>query len=147
MQFKGFILLVVFSFLSFFGVAQECTLGVSEKSSEILIKVFQLNEEQIAKMETWQAELQLKTKSIEDEIQVLLDTHPQSSPQELTTLADKYQKLQQKIIKVSRDTDVSLLSIFNENQYERYLMLCNEARRRPIKVIPVALQGSTTIDD
>jgi CRISPR/Cas system-associated protein endoribonuclease Cas2 len=146
MQFKGFIL-VVFSLTSFFVAAQECVLGVSEKSSEILIKVFQLNEEQVAKMEVWQAELQLKTKALEDEIQLLLDTHPQSSPQELTTLADKYQQLQQKIVNVSRETDVSLLSIFNEKQYERYIMLCDEARRRPIKVVPLALQGNAEIKD
>lgn len=147
MQIKGFLLLIVFSLTPFFVAAQECTLGVSEKSSEVLIKVFQLNEEQVAKMETWQAELELKTKSLEDEIQLLLDTHPQSSPQELITLAEKYQLLQQKIVNVSRETDISLLSIFNEKQYERYLMLCNEARRVPIKVIPATLHGSADIKD
>jgi hypothetical protein len=50
-------------------------------------------------------------------------------------------------VNVSRETDVSLLSIFNEKQYERYIMLCDEARRRPIKVVPLALQGNAEIKD
>jgi len=147
MQFKGFILLIVFSFVSIYSLAQDCELGLNEESSEMLIKVFQLNEDQISKMETWQAELEIKTKTLEDEIQLLLDTHPQSSTQELTNLAGKYERLQQSMLAASREADVFLLSTFNKKQYERYLMLCHEVVRRPIKVVPVSLQGTISIPD
>ncbi len=124
---------------SFCGNAQDCTLDVGGKNTDILIKVFQMNEAQISKMETLRAELAIETKVIEDEIQKLFDNHPQSSPEELETLSNKYKVFQEKIVMASKATDKMLLSSFNEKQYERYLELCYEAVRRPIKVKPIGL--------
>ncbi len=131
-----------FSFFSFWGSAQDCTLDIGGKNSEILVKAFQLNEVQIQKMEAWSAELAVTNKAVEDDIQKLFDTHPQSTPEELTTLAEKYKTLQQKMVNASRETDKRLLTIFNELQYKRYLQLCTEAIRRPIKVMPVGVRDS-----
>lgn len=142
MHLKHLSFVIVFVFLPMLGTAQECTLDVGGKNAETLIKVFQLDDEQVAKMEAWQAELQLETRTIEDQIQKLFDEHPQSTAEQLTIMADKYRVLQQKIVAASRATDKMLLSIFNEKQYERYLGLCAEALRSPIKVTPVRVKDS-----
>ncbi len=124
------------------GIAQDCTLDVGGKNFDILIKVFQMNAQQISKMETLRAELGVETKVMEDEIQKLFDNHPQSTPEELTTLSKKYTVFQEKIVMASKAADKMLLSSFNEKQYDRYLELCYEAIREPIKVIPLRLNDS-----
>lgn len=134
-----FFVLLLFS-LS--GNAQDCTLDVGGKNSDILVKVFQMNAEQMGKMETLKAELGVETKVVEDEIQKLFDNHPQSTPDELATLSKKYKVFQEKIVMASRAADKTLLSSFNEKQYDRYLELCYEAVRKPIKVMPVSLNDS-----
>lgn len=116
--------------------AQDCTLNIGKKNTETIIKIFQLNEEQIATMENLRSELEIETKSIEDTVRKLLDAHPQSTPTELNVLADKYKVLQQKMVNVSKATDKKFITTFNERQYQRYLSLCNEAFRKPIQVIP-----------
>lgn len=142
MNLKAFVSVLFFSFYALITCAQECTLDIGGKNSEILIKVFQLNETQHAQMATWSAELAVANKIVEDDIQKLFDSHPQSTPDELTTLAGKYKTLQNKIVSASREADKKLLTIFNERQYERYLQLCNEAVRLPIEVIPIGVRDS-----
>lgn len=139
-------------FLTFFlcvlsGKAQDCTLDIGGKNSDTLIQVFQMSQEQIGQMEAWRTELNVEIKVIEDEIQKLFDNHPQSTPEELTTLADKYKIFQQKIVDASKATDKKLLSIFNVNQYERYIDLCNEAFSKPIQVVPVSQKNSIVVPE
>lgn len=122
--------------------AQECTLDIGGKNAETLIKVFQLSTDQIGQMETWSAALALQNKETEEAIQKLFDSHPQSTPEELLQLAEKYKALQQKIVDASWQADKKLLTIFNEKQYERYLQLCMEAVRRPIKVVPTGVRDT-----
>lgn len=133
---------LTFFLCSFLATAQDCTLDIGGKNTDTLIQVFQMNQEQIGQMETWRAELNIEIKVIEEEIQKLFDNHPQSTPEELTTLAGKYKVYQQKIVDASKATDKKLLSIFNTKQYERYLELCYEAIRKPIQVVPVVLKDS-----
>lgn len=136
---------LTFFLCTFWGIAQDCTLDIGGKNGDTLIQVFQMNEEQTAQMETWRAELNIEIKVIEDEIQKLFDNHPQSTPDELTTLAGKYKVFQQKIVDASKATDKKLLSVFNSKQYDRYLELCHEAIREPIQVVPLALKD-TVVD-
>lgn len=127
----------VFFGMSLFSTnAQNCTLDIGGKNAETMVTVFQLNEAQMATLETLQGELAVETKSIEDQIQKLLAEHPQSTEEELIKLADKYKVLQQKIVTASYESDKKLLSEFNAKQYERYLQLCKAAIRRPIAVVP-----------
>ena len=132
----------IFTFLlfSFSGKAQDCTIDVGGKNTDVLITIFQMNAAQKTKMEAVRAELQIETKLVEEKIQKLFDTHPQSSPDELTLLSEKYKSLQNKIVVASIAADKKVLSTFNEKQYKRYLDLCHEAVRKPIKVTPVALK-------
>ena len=129
-----------FLLFSFWGMAQDCILDIGGKNTDTLVQVFQMNEEQTSQMNIWHAELVIETKVVEGEIQKLFDSHPQSTPEELTSLAVKYKVLQEKIVNASKATDQRLLSIFNKKQYDRYLELCNEAFRRPIRAVPVDIK-------
>lgn len=144
MYLKAFVPVLFFLFFTLSGSAQDCTLDIGGKNGETLISVFQLNQTQIAQMETLSAELALTNKALEDDIQKLFDSHPQSTPEELTTLADKYRVLQQKMVDASWEADKKLLTIFNQKQYQRYLELCNEAIRKPIYVVPIGVKDSIT---
>lgn len=139
---KTLSMFLIFFLFSLKGIAQDCTLDIGGKNSDILVQVFQMNEEQISQVEVWSAELKIEIKVVEDEIKKLFDNHPQSTPEELTTLAGKYKIFQQKIVAASKATDTRLLSIFNVKQYDRYLELCNEALRKPIRVVPVNLEDA-----
>ncbi|WP_373518270.1 hypothetical protein [Pricia sp.] len=116
--------------------AQNCTLDIGGKHAETMVTVFQLNEAQVATMETLQRLLAVETGHLEEQIEKLLAEHPQSTEEELIKLADKYKVLQQKIVTASYESDKKLLSEFNAKQYERYLLLCKAAIRRPIDVVP-----------
>lgn len=115
--------------------AQNCTLDIGGKNTKTIIDVFQLNEAQIATLETLRGELEVETQTIEDQIEKLLAEHPQSTEEELIKLAEKYKVLQQKMVSASYESDKKLLLQFNAKQYERYLQLCKAAIRRPIAVI------------
>ncbi|MEL6918539.1 MAG: hypothetical protein AAFO99_12505 [Bacteroidota bacterium] len=133
-RFDHISLLLVFGLLFVTGSAQECTLDIGGKNTETIIKIFQLNEEQIGKMEMWQGELDIKTKDIEDQIRQLMEKHPQKTPEDLTLFAKKYDALKDQMVNTSKAYDTKLIAIFNERQYQRYVDLCIEALRTPIVV-------------
>ena len=110
----------------------DCTLGIGGKDTEVLTKVFQLNQKQIRTMELWTGELQTQNKLLEDQIKALFDNHPQSTREELETLAKKYKLLKDEMVATSKSYDQKLLGLFNPKQYERYVALCNEALRKPL---------------
>ncbi|NNJ87834.1 MAG: hypothetical protein HKP53_00405 [Eudoraea sp.] len=127
-----------FVLLTCFSNAQdrECRLGLGGSTAETIIQVFQLNEEQIQKMNEWTAELKLSNKVYQDEIAQLFDTHPQSKTEDLEALATKYKVLKDKVLANTREYDLRLLELFNPKQYDRYLELCATANRIPYKIIP-----------
>ncbi len=126
-------ILLFFIFFTSMGQTAGCTLGIGGKDTETIIKVFQLNDEQLVQMEAWIQELNKSNELIEEQIDVLLDKHPQSNEEELQTLAEKFKPLRAQIIANSKICDQKLVGILNENQYRRYIDLCTEAMRRPLK--------------
>lgn len=140
---KRFYALSAFLFVISHGNAQvhECTLDIGGKNSENVSEIFQLNEGQKSQLEELRKSYSLAYKTFEEQSQKLLDEHPQSTSEELTTLAEKYRALQEKITAASRQIDEELLSSFNQKQYNLYLSLCHEAFRRPIEVTPVIYDG------
>ena len=80
--------------------------------------------------------------NMEEEIKKFFVEHPQSTEAEMIVLAEKYKKLQQKMVDLSKENDTKLLETFNAKQYERYKSLCNEAFRDPIHVIPTVYNDS-----
>lgn len=131
-----FYFFVILGTIFYTGSAQDCTLGIGGKNAEAMVTVFQLNETQIATMETLQGKLEIETKIIEEQIEKLLAEHPQSKEQDLIVMGDKYKALQHKLVQASYESDKTLLATFNTKQYERYLELCNAAIRRPIRITP-----------
>lgn len=112
----------------------DCTLDMGGQDSELIVKIFQLNEQQIGKMDEWRAELDLKNRVLQDQIAWLFENHPQGSEEELINLSKKYNVLHRQMLSNSRTYDQMLLGTFNERQYERYILLCNEAMRKPLSV-------------
>lgn len=134
MGIKFFFINILLVFLVTQARSQDCTLGIGGKDKDVIIQVFQLNEAQITKLETWGGELKIKTKLKEDELKQLLSEHPQSTQEDLFLLAKKYKNIEQEIIDISLSYDKKLLAIFNERQYSRYMDLCKEASRSPLRV-------------
>lgn len=135
---KYAVVLFLFGLIVFSVNAQDrdCMLGLSGSSAETIIQVFQLNEEQIQKMDEWTAELKLLNKVYQDEITQLFDTHPQSKTEDLEALATKYKILKDQVLANTKEYDKRLLKLFNPKQYDRYLELCATANRIPFQVIP-----------
>lgn len=128
---------IVLFFLFSIGISQECTLGIGGRDAETIIQVFQLKEDQVAKMNELRSALDKETSPLEGEIKNLLETHPQGTPEELTELAAKFKVLESKIVQISRSYDQRLLAFFNQKQYQRYVELCHEAVRIPLKIEPI----------
>ncbi|WP_297792384.1 hypothetical protein [uncultured Eudoraea sp.] len=110
----------------------DCTLGIGGKDTETIIKVFQLNDKQLVQMETWIQDLKMSNEGIREQIDNLLEKHPQSNPEEIQSLAQKFKPLRDQMISNSKKCDQKLLGILNENQYRRYISLCEEAARKPL---------------
>ncbi|MGB5646525.1 MAG: hypothetical protein WBM55_05345 [Muriicola sp.] len=122
---------------------RDCMLGLGGSATETIIQVFQLNKEQIEKMDEWTAELKVTNKAYQDEITQLFDTHPQSKTEDLEALATKYKVLKDQILANTKEYDKRLLQLFNPKQYERYLELCAVANRRPFEIVPQTYSPNT----
>ena len=112
-----------------------CTLDIGGKDSQLIVEIFQLNEQQQGQLEEWVSELQTQSENIEEKIQKLLDHHPQSTEADLLNLARKYAVLKDELVTLTLQYDQKLLGIFNEKQYAFYKELCTEAARRPLNPI------------
>lgn len=125
-----------FLFLGLFNAlnAQNCTLSIGGKDKDVIVQVFQLNDEQQGKLSNWQGELEVKTKILEDQMKLLLAEHPQSEEDDLMLLAKKYKKLEKEMVELTMTYDKKLLAVFNDKQYTRYTNLCKEALREPLRV-------------
>lgn len=113
---------------------QDCTLDIASADTELMIKLFQLNEEQTTSLENLQAEIEVKNRVLYDQIKWLFDNHPQDTEEDLSNMAKKYDVMQRQIMANSRIYDQKFLGTLNERQYERYTILCEEAMRKPLLV-------------
>jgi hypothetical protein len=116
-----------------FGQLQDCTLGIGNKDTELIFKVFKLSEEQQVLAEALASEFQKDSRLIQEQVDQLFDTHPQRTPEDLQDLAKKFDSLKIQLTSMSRAYDQKLLGIFDEKQYEVYVQLCNEVMRQPLK--------------
>ncbi|NND79769.1 MAG: hypothetical protein HKP42_10250 [Maribacter sp.] len=121
---------------------EDCILGVGISEDETIIDVFQLNEEQAEQMINYSAELKYRNELLNNQAENILKRHPQSTAAELMVLAEKYNVIRDSMARIQRMIDIKTLRLFNKNQYQRYLALCNEAYRQPFKVIPTSYQDS-----
>ena len=77
-------------------------------------------------------ERSLRNEIFEMRAENLLKNHPQSSPEDLLKMSFKYRALLDSMQGNVRLLDSRMLGIFNEEQYNLYIMLCNQIGRSPI---------------
>lgn len=112
--------------------AQECGLGIGGRDTDLIIQVFELSESQQGLLNTWVSELEAENAAIQQKARELLDSHPQSTTEELEVLGRKYQEFKEMMLANALRYDRMLLGTFSDLQYERYAKLCNEVRRSPM---------------
>lgn len=110
----------------------DCTLAIGGNDKDVIVQIFQLNEDQQAQLDIWIVEHSTEAKALEDDMSQLLEDHPQSTEADLINLSKKYSKLKDQLVEVSRRYDRKLLGLFNEKQYAYYIKLCKEALRKPL---------------
>ncbi len=129
------IIFYIFLISCFFSAAQEeCFLGIGGQDDETIVAVFQLNDVQSEKLKNWGAELKIRNGILKDQAKHLLNRHAQSSPEDLMTMSYKYRDILDSMKQNSRMLDLRLLAIFNDNQYNLYIELCEQITLRPIYV-------------
>lgn len=114
---------------------EDCYLGIGGKDDETIIEVFQLNDFQVEKMRNWAAELKYRNSFLIDQAKYLLKKHEQSSPEDLLAMSYEYRDLLDSMKSNMIMLDRRLLSLFNNDQYNLYVKLCNATSRSPIFVV------------
>lgn len=123
----------------------DCILGVGITDNTTLIDVFQMNEFQQKNLANFGAELQYRHELLNTKLENIKRRHPQSNSDELMQLADKYKNVMDSMQLLQAMIDKKILSLFNEKQYELYLLLCKEASRSPFIVVPKVYTDSTLV--
>jgi len=129
---QKFVLLLSFWAVSLAASAQECTLGIGGTDTDLIIQVFELSDGQQQQLQAWAASLEAENAPLEAQARTLLDSHPQSTTEELAELRHKYEQIKDAMLKNTRRYDRLLLGTFSERQYERYAGLCREVGRQPM---------------
>lgn len=132
MNFKTIILTLVINLFFLTGFSQICILNIGSENTDQIKQIFQLNETQNSALQDFKIELNKEITNLEAEVKTLLETHPQSNPEELLVLAKKHKDLEEKMFTTTATYDQKLISLFNKKQYERYLLLCDKANRTAI---------------
>lgn len=135
MNFKYLISILVFGLGIANANSQACILDIGSKNIENITTIFQLNKDQLSALELLKRDLLEERDAQELEVKNLLENHPQSTPDELIILGKKHKELEDKMFETTIKYDQKLISLFNEKQYERYVLLCNSANRTPISMI------------
>jgi hypothetical protein len=115
--------------------AQDCTLGLGGKDSDLIIQVFDLDSTQQAGLRTLAIALKAENDHLEEKAQTLLDTHPQNSEEALASLGSQYQTIKDQMVENAARYDRLLLGLFNPDQYALYRELCLEVVREPLTPI------------
>ncbi|MGD1947517.1 MAG: hypothetical protein ACFB0A_14945 [Croceivirga sp.] len=110
----------------------DCLLGIGGKDHETIRRVFQLSEIQSENMLNWAAELQFRNEVFERRANTLLKMHAQSSPEDLMKMSFEYKAMLDSIQANIKLLDKRLLGIFTDEQYNLYIMLCNQVSLSPI---------------
>jgi hypothetical protein len=110
----------------------DCYLGIGGKDDVIIEKVFNLDSIQVEKMKNWGAELRYRNGFLINQANNLVKKHSESSPEVLKTMAVSYKKILDSMQSNLRMLDKRMLGVFNEEQYNLYIMLCNQNSSSPL---------------
>ena len=111
---------------------QDCYLGIGGPDNETIAEVFQLDSLQLEQMANLGAELKFRNQLLAQRAEFLLDLHAQSSPEDLLVMSFEYRQVLDSMHTNMRLIDKKMLSLFNDQQYNMYIRLCNQAQSSPI---------------
>lgn len=125
----------LFSFLWVVAAAQsqDCPLGLGGTDPQQIAKVFEFDTAQEERMLNWVDSLEQKNTPLQLELDELLASHPQQTPDQLTAMGQKYEEIKEKMVRNSRFYDRLLLGIFRPAQYRKYAELCTELDLYPME--------------
>ncbi|TDT47461.1 hypothetical protein CLV90_1537 [Maribacter spongiicola] len=125
----------------------DCILGVGVTNDSIISDIFQLNEMQREKLESFSGEIKYRNDVLSNELENVKNRHPQSSVKELQQLADEYKSVMDSMGRVQKMIDKRMLALFNSKQYDLYLSLCKNASRSPYIVVPAVYTDSISSEN
>lgn len=125
--------------------AQDCTLGVGGRDTDLIIRAFQLTQEQQDKLAHWTRSLDGENGPLQEEAQRLLVSHPQQTTEQVEELGRKYRKIKETMLSNAARYDRLLLGTFNQEQYARYVDLCREVFRNPMT--PLRVEASAEVPE
>ncbi|SIQ38267.1 hypothetical protein [Maribacter ulvicola] len=146
MKFRYIVLTVSLLLFVKINAQADCFLGVGVTSDTIISDIFQLNKMQHKKLKSYSAELKYRNEVLTNELQNVMDRHPQTTVSELRQLADKYKEVMDSVNRVQAMIDKRMLRLFNMKQYELYQNLCKKAYRSPYVVVPT-IYADSIIDE
>ena len=112
----------------------DCMLGVGGPDGETIIEVFQLNDQQKEHLANWSAELRYRNEILRDQAEFLLKRNDTMPPEELLKVSKRYNAILDSMQQNIRMMDMRMLALFNDRQYERYILLCRQLSMRPIHI-------------
>lgn len=118
---------------------QDCPLGLGGTDPQQIAKVFEFDTTQEQRMLNWVDSLEQKNAPLQLELDELLASHPQQTPEQLTAMGQKYEEIKEKMVRNSLFYDRLLLGIFRPAQYRKYAELCAELDLYPLEPTSEAL--------
>lgn len=112
---------------------QDCTLGLGGSDPAAIIRAFELDEAQQERLRYWIGALETENTPLQQQLDSLLQSHPQSTPEQLTALGEKFEAIKQQMVDNSLRYDQLLLGIFRPRQYRIYEAMCEEIGRYPLE--------------
>ncbi|MGB5189549.1 hypothetical protein [Robiginitalea sp.] len=125
--------LIVFVLVRVTVQGQDCPLGLGGTDPQQIAEVFEFDTAQEQRMLKWVDSLELKNAPLQLELDALLASHPQQTPEQLTAMGQKYEEIKEKMVRNSRFYDRLLLGIFRPVQYRKYEELCAELDLYPLE--------------
>ena len=132
MVFRNLALLIT-SLITCQAVSQDCALGMGGTPPEQIAEVFQLEDWQQQRMNTWVEALESENAPLQKKLDSLLEAHPQQTPDQLTALGQKFEAIKEQMVGNSLRYDRLLLGIFRPSQYRKYEAICREVGRMPLE--------------
>lgn len=112
---------------------QDCTLGLGGTDPNTIAGAFELDEGQQKRMQIWVDALEAENAPLQKQLDSLLQSHPQSNPEQLTALGQKYDAIREQMVNNSLRYDRLLLGIFRPAQYRKYEAMCDDAGLFPLE--------------
>lgn len=112
----------------------DCLLGVGGPDGDAIAEIFQLSGAQREKLQGWGAELKQRNKLLRERAEVLMERNRRVNPDELLKVSIAYKAILDSMERNVVIMDSRMLALFNERQYERYRLLCQELSLRPIPI-------------